>query len=103
MNSIGSQDFFLKLLYATGLLIMESSKVNLVSANKVFDSLSPSGIKSEALSHSFPREMFTFVPTMAYTPLFLVSRGLGNPSRWITCRAFCPPSLGIYRVPYDMI
>jgi hypothetical protein len=28
----------------------------------VFDSLPPSGIKSEALNRSFPREDFTFVP-----------------------------------------
>jgi hypothetical protein len=27
-----------------------------------------------------------------YTPLFLLPRGLGNPSRWITCLAFHPPS-----------
>jgi hypothetical protein len=28
----------------------------------------------------------------AYTTLFLLPRGLGNPSRWITCLIFCPPS-----------
>jgi len=28
----------------------------------------------------------------AYTPLFLLPRGLVNPYRWITCLAFCPPS-----------
>ena len=27
-----------------------------------------------------------------YTPLFLLPRGLGNPSRWITCLSFHPPS-----------
>jgi hypothetical protein len=27
-----------------------------------------------------------------YTPLFLLLRGLGNPSQWITCLAFHPPS-----------
>jgi hypothetical protein len=27
-----------------------------------------------------------------YTPLFLLLRGLGNPSRWITCLKFHPPS-----------
>jgi hypothetical protein len=27
----------------------------------------------------------------AYTPLFLLPRGLQNPSRWITCLAFHPP------------
>jgi hypothetical protein len=27
-----------------------------------------------------------------YTPLFLLPRGLVNPSRWITCMAFHPPS-----------
>jgi hypothetical protein len=36
------------------------ARVDLVSTNKVFDSLSPSGIKFEALSRSFPREDFTF-------------------------------------------
>jgi hypothetical protein len=38
------------------------SKVNLVSANKVFDSLSPSRFKSEALSCSSPRENIQFHP-----------------------------------------
>jgi hypothetical protein len=28
----------------------------------------------------------------AYTPLFLLPRSLGNPSQWITCLAFHPPS-----------
>jgi hypothetical protein len=31
----------------------------------------------------------------AYTPLFLISRGLGNPSRWITCLGFRPPEKAI--------
>jgi hypothetical protein len=31
----------------------------------------------------------------AYTPLFLLLRSLGNPSQWITCQAFCPPSKGM--------
>jgi hypothetical protein len=39
-----------------------ATKVNSVSSNKVFDSLSPLGINSEALSRSFPREDFTFSP-----------------------------------------
>jgi hypothetical protein len=28
-----------------------------------------------------------------YTHLFLLPRGVGNPSRWITCLAFRPPSM----------
>ena len=38
------------------------ARVDLVSTNKVFDSLSPSGIKYEYLSRSFPMEDFTFDP-----------------------------------------
>jgi hypothetical protein len=42
-----------------------------------------------ALPMSFPIQPSR---SKAYTPLFLLPRGLGNPSQWITCLAFHPPS-----------
>jgi hypothetical protein len=52
-----------------------------------FDKTSAS-ISNLALPLPFPIQPSR---SKAYTPLFLLPRGLGNPSRWITCLAFCPP------------
>jgi hypothetical protein len=41
-----------------------------------------------ALHVPFPRQPSR---SKAYTPLFLLLRGLGNPYRWITCLVFHPP------------
>ena len=49
----------------------------------------PSSISDMLLPISFPRKSSR---RKAYIPLFLLLRGLGNPSRWITCHAFDPPS-----------
>jgi hypothetical protein len=53
-----------------------------------FDRTSTS-ISDLALPVPFPSQPSR---SKAYTPLFLLPRGLGNPSRWITCLAFHPPS-----------
>jgi hypothetical protein len=52
---------------------------------KNFDKTSTS-ISYLALSMPFPSQPSR---TKAYTPIFLLSRGLGNPSRWITCLVGC--------------
>jgi hypothetical protein len=54
-----------------------------------FDKTSTS-ISDLALPFSFPSQPSR---SKAYTPLFLLPRGLGNPSQWITCLAFCPPRM----------
>ena len=46
-------------------------------------------ISDIALPVSFPSQPSR---SKAYTPLFLLPKFLGNPSRWITCMAFHPPS-----------
>jgi hypothetical protein len=38
-----------------------------------------------------------------YTPLFLLPRSLGNPSQWITCLAFHPPSKGMTTCLWSLI
>jgi hypothetical protein len=48
-----------------------------------------SSISNLALPLSLPRQPSR---SKAYTPLFLFSRSLGNPSQWITCLACRPPS-----------
>jgi hypothetical protein len=53
-----------------------------------FDRMSTS-ISDLALSMSFPSQPSR---SKAYTPLSLLPRSFGNPSQWITCMAFRPPS-----------
>jgi hypothetical protein len=39
----------------------------------------------------------------AYTPFFLLPRILGNPSQWIICLAFCPPSKAMTAYLWSLI